>query len=145
MIKLSVNESKWSSLPARTRALILYISIWIFDFGPEKLPGLSRNGLQNPIFRVEGPRISMGHKLRAILISWYLQMVHRLWLYCCQWFLRINGLPLNKRWFGNTTNLINSALFNKENNSKSSSRLGELTVTWDSSDTDLYYRGEEAS
>ena len=44
MIKLSVNETKWSSLLARTRALILYISIWIFDFGPIKLPGLSRNG-----------------------------------------------------------------------------------------------------
>ena len=26
------------SFLARTRALILYISIWIFDFGPEKLP-----------------------------------------------------------------------------------------------------------
>ena len=46
MIKLSVNETKWSSLPARTRALILYISNWIFNFGPEKLPGLSRNGPQ---------------------------------------------------------------------------------------------------
>ena len=44
MIKLSVNETKWSSLLARTCALILYISIWKFDFGPEKLPGLSRNG-----------------------------------------------------------------------------------------------------
>ena len=44
MIKLSVNETQWSSLLARTRALILYISIWKFDFGPEKLPGLSRNG-----------------------------------------------------------------------------------------------------
>ena len=43
MIKLSVNETKWSSLLARTGALILYISIWIFDFGPVKLPGLSRN------------------------------------------------------------------------------------------------------
>ena len=43
MIKLSVNEAKWSSLLDRTRTLILYISIWIFDFGPEKLPGLSRN------------------------------------------------------------------------------------------------------
>ena len=37
MIKLSVNEAKWSSLLTRTRSLILYISIWIFDFGPEKL------------------------------------------------------------------------------------------------------------
>ena len=44
MIKLSINETKWSSLLARTRALILFILIWIFDFGPEKLPGLSRNG-----------------------------------------------------------------------------------------------------
>ena len=46
MIKLSVNETKWSSLLARTRALILYISIWIFVFWPEKLAGLSRNGPQ---------------------------------------------------------------------------------------------------
>ena len=44
MTKLSVNETKWSSLLARIRALILHISIWIFDFGPEKLTGLSRNG-----------------------------------------------------------------------------------------------------
>ena len=44
MIKPSLSETKWSSLLAGTRALILYISIWIFDFGPEKLPGLSRNG-----------------------------------------------------------------------------------------------------
>ena len=43
-MKLSVNETKWSSLLTRNRVLILYISIWIFDFGPEKLPGLSRNG-----------------------------------------------------------------------------------------------------
>ena len=48
MIKLSVNETKWSSLLARARALILYISIWTFDFAPEKLPGLSRNGYQPP-------------------------------------------------------------------------------------------------
>ena len=41
MVKLSVNETKWSSLPARTRALILYISILMFDFGPEKrAPGI---------------------------------------------------------------------------------------------------------
>ena len=44
MIKLSVIETKWSCLLARTHALILYISIWKFDFGPETLPGLSRNG-----------------------------------------------------------------------------------------------------
>ena len=37
MTKLSVNETKWSILLARTRALILFIAICIFDFGPEKL------------------------------------------------------------------------------------------------------------
>ena len=44
MVKLSVNETKWSILLARTRDLILFISIWIFDFGPEKLSGFRRNG-----------------------------------------------------------------------------------------------------
>ena len=44
MIKLSVNETKWSSLLARAHALIPYISIWKFDVGPETVPGLSRNG-----------------------------------------------------------------------------------------------------
>ena len=39
MIKLSVNETKWSSLLARTRALILNISIWIFDFEARKVIG----------------------------------------------------------------------------------------------------------
>ena len=53
MIKLSVNETKWSSLLPRTRALILYISFWIFDFEPEKLPRLSRNG--PPRFLVPNP------------------------------------------------------------------------------------------
>ena len=43
MIKLSVNETERSSLLVRTRALILYISIWKFDFGPETLPWPSRN------------------------------------------------------------------------------------------------------
>ena len=46
VIKLSDNETKWSSLLAQTRALIPYISI---DFGPEKLPGLSRNRPQAPV------------------------------------------------------------------------------------------------
>ena len=48
MIKLSVNETKWSSLLVRSRIFILYILIWIFDFGPEKLPGLTRSGPQIP-------------------------------------------------------------------------------------------------
>ena len=51
MIKQSVNETEWSSLLARTLTLILYISIRKFDFGPETLPGLSRNGPQGPVVR----------------------------------------------------------------------------------------------
>ena len=47
---LSLNETERSSLLARTRALILYISIWKFDFGPETLPGLSRNASLNRWF-----------------------------------------------------------------------------------------------
>ena len=57
MIKLSVNETKWSSLLAGTRALILYISISIFDFGARKVtgtfekraPGLKK-GVENDFF-----------------------------------------------------------------------------------------------
>ena len=44
MIKLSVNETKWRILLARTRALIPFIWISISDFGPEKLSGLCRYG-----------------------------------------------------------------------------------------------------
>ena len=44
MIKLSVNETKWSSLLATTSALIPFFCISIFDFGPEKLSGLCRYG-----------------------------------------------------------------------------------------------------
>ena len=47
IIKRQVNKTKLSCLLARTRAIILYISISIFDFGPEKLPGILRNGPQN--------------------------------------------------------------------------------------------------
>ena len=61
MIKPPVNETKWSSLLARASAVILYISIWIFDFRPEKLPGLSRNGplmfifFLTPLFIIQLP------------------------------------------------------------------------------------------
>ena len=51
IIKLWVNETKRSSLLASTRVLILFISIWIFDFGPKMLSGLSRNGPLGPVSR----------------------------------------------------------------------------------------------
>ena len=48
MIKLSVNETKWSILLARTRALILFISIPIFDFGPKKVIGTFKKRAPGP-------------------------------------------------------------------------------------------------
>ena len=65
MIKPLVSKTKWSSLLARTRTLILYFSIWIFDFGPEMLPGLSRNRPQAKL-TTHKPRVSVqvGHVQR---------------------------------------------------------------------------------
>ena len=46
MIKPSIkyNETKWSSLLARTRGLILYILTWKFDFGPESYRDFRETG-----------------------------------------------------------------------------------------------------
>ena len=65
MIKLSVNETKWSSLLARSLALIFYISIWIFNFGPEELPGLSRNGSLVTVKYTRSP-LRGAHKIHSI-------------------------------------------------------------------------------
>ena len=59
LLKLSVNETKWSSLLARTHDFILYISIWIFDFDPEKLPVLSRNWPMNMLSRGDYVKINV--------------------------------------------------------------------------------------
>ena len=69
MIKLSANETKWSSLLARTHVFILYISISIFDFGPEKLPGLSRNVLLN----TRQSKMQISCALGRVLCSQYSQ------------------------------------------------------------------------
>ena len=62
MTKLSVNETNYSSLLARTLAFIFDISILIFDFGPEKLPGLSINRPQGLTFPVNFARIAPTNK-----------------------------------------------------------------------------------
>ena len=61
MIKLSVSETKWSSFLARTRALILYISIWIFDFGPEKLLDCEQSLKQETEGRLPLSSFPLGH------------------------------------------------------------------------------------
>ena len=43
-MKLSLNEAKLAGLWARNYATIQQVSISKFAFGPETLPGLSRNG-----------------------------------------------------------------------------------------------------
>ena len=48
MIKLLVNETKWSSLLARTRALTPYISIEYLISGPKSYRDFRETGPQNP-------------------------------------------------------------------------------------------------
>ena len=43
-VKVSARETKLTSLEVRTRPTFLEILISKYDFGPVKLPGLSRNG-----------------------------------------------------------------------------------------------------
>ena len=43
-VKLSAKETKWTPLEIRTHPTILENLISKYDFGPVKLPGLSRNG-----------------------------------------------------------------------------------------------------
>ena len=73
-------------MQARTRALILYISISIFDSGSEKLPGISRNGprdttatlgrapnLLRPLLRLRPSskrRGCVGRKSLALQLGW---------------------------------------------------------------------------
>ena len=43
-VKLSAKETKWTSLEVKTHPTFLENLISKHDFGPVKLPGLSRNG-----------------------------------------------------------------------------------------------------
>ena len=47
-MKLSVNEAKLTGLWARNSAAIKQFWILKIAFGPERFPGLSRNGPQDP-------------------------------------------------------------------------------------------------
>ena len=112
MIKLSVNETKWSSLLAWTRAFVLYISIWIFDFGPEKLPGLSRNGPQaryggeikrvNNRFRAKKGATAITTLLRGVDSNSGSDAVYERWV--CSWFSPFSERSL----FSETKNFWNS-------------------------------------
>ena len=78
MIQLSANETKWSILLARTRALILFTSIWIYDFGPEKLSGLWRNGPWPGCLHVKKQNILQLHNAMRNkyyqMRTWYIQV-----------------------------------------------------------------------
>ena len=45
-VKVSAKETKWTSLEVKTHPTFLENLISKYDFGPVKLPGLSRNGSQ---------------------------------------------------------------------------------------------------
>ena len=45
-VKLSAKETKWTLLEVKTHPTFLENLISKYDFGPVKLPGLSRNGPQ---------------------------------------------------------------------------------------------------
>ena len=50
-VKLSAKETKWTSLDFKTHPTFLENLISKYDFGPVKLPVLSRNGPQGRVFR----------------------------------------------------------------------------------------------
>ena len=54
-VKLSAKETKWTLLEVRTHPTILENLISKYDFGPVKLPGLSRNGPQALLFGLGTP------------------------------------------------------------------------------------------
>ena len=53
-MKLLVNEAKLTGLWARNCAAIQQVLILKFAFGPEKLPGLSKNGALGPFLESPG-------------------------------------------------------------------------------------------
>ena len=65
-------------LLARTRALILFTSIWIYDFGPEKLSGLWRNGPWPGCLHVKKQNILQLHNAMRNkyyqMRTWYIQV-----------------------------------------------------------------------
>ena len=60
-VKLLAKEIKWASLEVRTQHTFLENLISKYDFGPVKLPGLSRNG---PLGRVVQSLIKLTQSLR---------------------------------------------------------------------------------
>ena len=66
-VKVSVRETKLTSLEARTRPTFLETLISKYDFGPVKLPGLSRNG---PLDRyTDSPIVPLANFLIFVLFG----------------------------------------------------------------------------
>ena len=58
-LQLPVHKTKWTCLLANNRLLYFWILTWIFDFGPDKLPRLSKNGpLVLAHWRISNPFLS---------------------------------------------------------------------------------------
>ena len=50
-VKLAAKETKWTSLEVTKHPTFLETLMSKYDFGPVKLPGLSRNGPEEPVSR----------------------------------------------------------------------------------------------
>ena len=76
-VKLSAKETKWTSLLVRTHPTFLETLISKYDFGPVKLPGLSRNGPLGPFLQTPGnltgpksnSQIKVSRKVSCVLAS----------------------------------------------------------------------------
>ena len=74
-MKLSVNEAILIGLWARNCSTIQQGLILKFAFGPEKFPGLLRNGPLVVMFVSED--LELAHRHRAWIIAWVLQKSER--------------------------------------------------------------------
>ena len=61
-VKLSAKETKWTSLEVKTHPTFLENLTSKYDFGPVKLPGLSRNG---PLGRVVRKPVNVNPGLKV--------------------------------------------------------------------------------
>ena len=68
VVKLSAKETKWTSLEVRRHLTFLETLISTYDFGPVKLPSLSRNGSQDRTPIMSNQAFPCGSNYAALLI-----------------------------------------------------------------------------
>ena len=74
-VKVSARETKLTSLEVRTRPTFLEILISKYDFGPVKLPGLSRNRPQEPPDKANGDVLLDGVAFSRLELSFSIELL----------------------------------------------------------------------